>query len=140
MSRHRIEIDLDLADDDSYRVLPDLAEAGLTWAWLLRELKQLSDSDIQRLFHEGERPAGPEGRWGLLMLEPYLLICQLWLAKPMLWELGAGSGHLKVVRLYRRRGVEAAIEEMYRLEQEAERHWRAEQAAQAGREGGKGGE
>jgi hypothetical protein len=137
MPRRRIEIEFDVADDNSYRVLPDLAEAGLAWAWLLRELNQLSDSDIQRLFHEGDRPAGPEGRWGLLILEPYLLICQLWLAKPMLWELGAGSGHLKVVRLYRRRGVEAAIEEMHLLEKEAERHWREEQAAHAGRERGK---
>lgn len=125
----RIQIEFSLTETGDYSVAADLAELGVKCPWLLRELERLSDDDILALFNEDEdgKAAGPEGKWGLLDLDPYWLICQLQMTERMMWRVGLGKGWLKITRLYRRRGVEVAISEMRRLEEEAERRLHEEQ-------------
>jgi len=123
MPRGQIDIDFFLTESGDYLVKADLPALGLRWSWLLRELNRLSDDDILDLFTEDREVPGPEGRWGLLDLQPYLLICQLQIPPAPYWEAGLQRGQLKVVRLFRRSGNEAAIAEMRRLEEEAERRW-----------------
>ena len=128
MARRQIQIEFSLTEGGEDRVAVDLDALGVSWPWLLRELARLSDDAILALFSEdeGDQAAGPEGRWGLLELDPYLLICQLQIPEAY-WRLGLGQGVLKIVRLYRCQGAEVAIEEMRRLEEDAEQRWREEQ-------------
>ncbi len=129
MARRRIDIEFTLTERGAYCIQADLDDLGVGLGWLLRELKHLSDDDILALFQEDDRPqesAGPEGKWGLLKLEPYLLICHLRVDEPLVWRVGAGAGVLMIARMYRRVGAAAAIAAMRRLEETAERRWREE--------------
>jgi hypothetical protein len=130
MAKRRIRIEFALTATGAYCVASDLAALNVTWQWLLRELNRLSDDDILALFSEDDgKTAGPEGRWGLLDLDPYWLICQLRLTEPYTWRMGSGEGWLKIIRMHRRRGPEAAISEMRRLEEEAEQRSRGGERA-----------
>jgi hypothetical protein len=128
VAKHRIQIDFSRDASGERTVDQDLAALDVPEGWFLQELARLSDDDILDLFtaDEGDRAAGPEGRWGLLDLDPYWVVCQLQMTDPFTWRTGTGQGWLKINRLYRRTGTAAAVEELRRLEDETERRWRAE--------------
>jgi hypothetical protein len=69
-------------------------------SWLLAELRRLSDEAIlNRCERLDSWPASAEGRWVLLRLAPYILLCQLELWNLELFRFGGGSGILKLVRV-----------------------------------------
>lgn len=122
MPRRRIQIDFSLTENGQYTINEDVARLGISWDWLLRELHSLSDDDILDLFEEDkDATPGPEGTWGLLELDPYWLISQLLYIRPSRLGGSAGHGWLKITRIYRRQGADAAVAEMRRLEELAER-------------------
>jgi hypothetical protein len=67
---------------------------------LLGELRRLPDEAmLNRCERLDSWPESAEGRWVLLRLAPYMLLCQLELRNRELFRFGGGSGILKLVRV-----------------------------------------
>ena len=124
--RRQIDFEFTRTETGDRRVIADLVAVGQEWPWLLRELGRLSDDKVRQLFvkDDGDQAVGPEGTWGILELDPYLLLAQLEQPDRLKQRYGISKQLLKICRLYRRRDAAEAIEELRRLEQQTARRLR----------------
>jgi hypothetical protein len=81
--------------------------------WLIDELRKMSDEAIfNRCIPLDFWPPSAEGKWVLLRIAPYVLLCQLLVVNAELYGLGLGQSILKVVRVVHDSAAGAMLDEL----------------------------